>query len=103
MANMWVSARTRVITYSQEDSMVTIHDPTLDTDAMLADFFLKRLAGLVSHQAMVTDPAERAVLARAAFSVFLDCLDLGLAAEARAIVEPARCAAALFQPVTISG
>lgn len=39
---------------------------------MLADFFLGRLAALVSHQAAVTDSTERTVLARAAFSVFLD-------------------------------
>jgi hypothetical protein len=70
--------------------MITRNDPTIDTDPVLADFFLGRLAALVSHQAAVTDRSERTVLARAAFSVFLDCLDLGLADEARAIVGSVR-------------
>jgi hypothetical protein len=43
----------------------------------------------------VTDHKERTVLARAAFSVYLDCLDLGLSADARAIMESARSAAAV--------
>jgi hypothetical protein len=58
----------------------------LETDPGLPDFFLARLASLVARQAAAVRSSERMALGAAAFSVFLDCLDLGLGEEARAIV-----------------
>ena len=55
-------------------------DPS-DGDA-LAYFFLRRLATLVERQDRATTPGTRAALAHAAFSTYLDCVDLGLAEEA---------------------
>ncbi len=54
----------------------------------LAAFFLDRLAVLVARQHALGTRPEGALLARATFSVFLDCLALGRDAEARAIVTP---------------
>lgn len=59
-------------------------------DPDLSGFFLARLTQLIARQAAAVSPAERAVLGLAAFSTFLDCLDLGLAEEAYAIVEQVR-------------
>jgi hypothetical protein len=58
----------------------------LASDPGLAAFFLARLAALVERQRAAADPAERQARGEASFSVYLDCLDLGLAAEARALV-----------------
>lgn len=58
----------------------------LETDHDLHRFFLGRLVSLASRQASSTDAKERAALGVATFSVFLDCLDLGLGAEAHAII-----------------
>jgi len=52
----------------------------------LPEFFLGRLAALLARQAAAASPAERTALARAAFSVYLDCLDLGLEREARRLI-----------------
>ncbi len=52
----------------------------------LAAFFLDRLAVLVARQQALSTRPEGALLARAAFSVFLDCLALGRDAEVRALV-----------------
>ncbi|HET8625812.1 MAG TPA: hypothetical protein VFL91_00220 [Thermomicrobiales bacterium] len=59
----------------------------------LAAFFLGRLAALLARQAAAS-PAERAALARAAFSVYLDCRDLGLEREARRLLARPRAASA---------
>jgi len=59
---------------------------TLESDPELPAFFLHRLASLVARQAAAVNPAERAALGAATFSVFLDCLDLGLEEQAQAIV-----------------
>ena len=56
----------------------------LDPD--LAAFFLGRLEVLVVQQITAPTLHERTALAQVAFAVFLDCLDLGLAEEARAIL-----------------
>ena len=64
-------------------------DLLLKTDAELPSFFLGRLASLVARRAAAVNPKVRATLAQAAFSTYLDCLDLGLEAEAQAILERA--------------
>ena len=65
-------------------------DLALETDTGLHEFFLDRLTSLATRQATTTDPKERAALGVATFSVFLDCLDLGLGDEARAIIGQCR-------------
>jgi hypothetical protein len=52
----------------------------------LARFFLRRLTGLVVRQDAAATARERRALARAAFSTYLDCADLGLATAARRIL-----------------
>jgi hypothetical protein len=61
-------------------------DLALTTAPGLPEFFLGRLASLVARQAAAASPAERTALAWAAFSVYLDCLDLGLDREARQLI-----------------
>ena len=60
------------------------YQPAVDVD--LETFFLERLADLAARQALATTRKERVALARAAFSIFLDCLDLGLGPEAHVIL-----------------
>ena len=55
-------------------------------DETLAFFFLRRLAALVARQDRATTPSTRAALAHAAFSTYLDCVDLGLENEARQVL-----------------
>jgi hypothetical protein len=74
-------------------SAMELTDLALSADPGLPEFFLGQLASLVARQAATKSPAERLALGEAAFSVFLDCLDLGLGEEARAIVEQSRDAA----------
>jgi hypothetical protein len=64
-------------------------DLLLMTDAELPGFFLGRLTTLASRHAAAVHPKVRLILAQAAFSIYLDCLDLGLGAEAHAIIERA--------------
>jgi hypothetical protein len=61
----------------------------------LAAVFLGRLAGLLARQAAAVGPAERTALARAAFSIYLDCRDLGLEREARRLLVPPRAVSAV--------
>ena len=61
-------------------------DMALQTAPGLPEFFLERLASLLARQAAAASPAERTALARAAFSIYLDCLDLGLEREARQLI-----------------
>jgi hypothetical protein len=60
------------------------NDGPIETDGgdTLTFFFLRRLAALVARQDRATTPCTRAALAHAAFSTYLDCVDLGLAEEA---------------------
>jgi hypothetical protein len=58
----------------------------VESDPGLPAFFLGRLAAMVDRQLAAVAPAERKTLGEAIFSVYLDCLDLGLEAEARIIV-----------------
>ena len=67
-------------------SIVPLRDLALAADPGLPEFYLGRLAALAARQAAGVSPAERQALGLAAFAVFLDCLDLGLGAEAQAIV-----------------
>lgn len=67
-------------------SATLLTELALQSDAGLPAFFLGRLDALVARQAAAPAPRERAALAVATFSVYLDCLDLGLGAEARAIM-----------------
>lgn len=62
----------------------------LEADPSIPDFFLGRLAAIVARQAAVTSPAERMTLSIAAFSIFLDCLNLGLGDRAVAIIRRLR-------------
>ena len=62
--------------------------------AGLDDVFLDRLRALVARQRAALTPAERAALSIATFSTFLDCLDLGRHAEARALLEELHAAGA---------
>jgi hypothetical protein len=63
-----------------------LSDLALETDPELPVFFLSRLATLVTRHVASVSPMERAMLGRAVFSVFLDCLDLGLGEQAQEIV-----------------
>jgi hypothetical protein len=67
-------------------SAMLLTDLALATDPGLHEFFLGRLASLVARQAAAASPSERMALSVAAFSIYLDCLDLGLGEEAQAIV-----------------
>jgi len=55
-------------------------------DDALARFFLERLSELTARQDAAASTPERTALAQAAFSTYLDCLDLGLGEEARRIL-----------------
>lgn len=63
-------------------------------DPDLPRFFLDRLETLVSRLETARDANSRRAYSAAAFSVYLDCLDLGLEVEAGRIVERVRRAAA---------
>ena len=67
-------------------SAMLLTDLALETDPGLPEFFLGRLASLVARQVAAVSPTERTALSMAAFSVFLDCLDLGLGEQAHEIV-----------------
>ena len=58
----------------------------LAADDALARFFLERLSELTARQDAAANTPERTALAQAAFSTYLDCLDLGLDEEARRIL-----------------
>lgn len=54
---------------------------------LLASFFLRRLSSLVVRQDRATTHQEQLALAHAAFSTYLDCVELGLEDAARRILE----------------
>jgi hypothetical protein len=60
--------------------------PTIGIDPELSAFFLGRLGALVRQQIAAPTAHKRVALAQAAFAIYLDCLDLGLADEAGAIL-----------------
>lgn len=66
--------------------MQTMIEQVLATDPGLEAFFLSRLADRVRRQVRATTAHERSTLGLATFSTFLDCLDLGLEAQARGII-----------------
>lgn len=67
-------------------SRLFLLDLALETDTDLSAFFLDRLTSAVARQVAATNPRERTALGVATFSIFLDCLDLGLGDQARAII-----------------
>ena len=71
-------------------SATLLIDMALDADRNLPSFFLGRLASLATRQAASASPKERAALSVAMFSIYLDCLDLGLGAEAQEIISGLR-------------
>lgn len=80
-------------------SATLLTELALASDAGLPDFFLGRLASLVARQMSAASPTERKVLGEAIFSIYLDCLDLGLGEQAQALVEPLRTSAAPGGPL----
>lgn len=60
--------------------------PTVIAPSGLEFAFLQRLASLVQRQDRVGDEQERTVLAHAAFSTYLDCVELGQGDEAERIL-----------------
>lgn len=71
-------------------SALLLADLALEADPDLPAFFLGQLASLVARQVASASPTEREALSAAAFAIFLDCLDLGLGNEARALIEQLR-------------
>ena len=69
-------------------------EPTIDqllaADTDLERFFLDELAASVARQVAATTPWERSARAQVSFALFLDCVDLGLGARARAILAQCR-------------
>ena len=62
----------------------------LEADPSLPDFFLGRLAALLIRQAETANPDLHRVLGVAILSTFLDCVDLGLAEQASAVIDYVR-------------
>ncbi len=60
--------------------------PTVIAPSGLQFAFLQRLASLVQRQDRVGNEQERTVLAHAAFSTYLDCVELGQGDEAERIL-----------------
>jgi hypothetical protein len=63
-----------------------LSDLALQIAPDLPEFFLGRLASLVVQRVASVSPMERRALGGAVFAVFLDCLELGLGAEAQVII-----------------
>lgn len=60
--------------------------PAVLTPSGLEFAFLQRLASLVQRQDRAGDERARTTLAHAAFSTYLDCVELGLGDEAERIL-----------------
>ncbi len=73
---------------------VTLPQQLRVADPDLAAFFLDRLEMLTFRLQTAGDQRSRTAYSIAAFSVFLDCIDLGLELEARRIVGRLRAEAA---------
>ena len=69
---------------------VTLPQHLHAADPDLACFFLDRLDALTFRLETARDQRSRTAYSAAVFSVFLDCLDLGLEPEARRILERVR-------------
>ena len=65
----------------------TLPQQLRSADLDLATFFLDRLEMLTFRLETARDPRSRSAFSNAAFSVFLDCVDLGLELEARRLLE----------------
>jgi hypothetical protein len=59
----------------------------VEADPSLPDFFLGRLMSLLILQMAAVSPTDRRALGHAVFSVFLDCMDLGLTDQAYKALE----------------
>jgi hypothetical protein len=59
----------------------------LAADPTLPDFLLGRLASLLARQIAAVSPTMRKALGQDVLEAFLDCLDLGLAVQASAIMD----------------
>mgnify|MGYP001113375275 CR=1 FL=1 len=71
-------------------SAMSLTAMALASDPGLPDFFLGQLASLVARQAASVSASERSALSLAAFSIYLDCLDLGLGREAHLLIAQLR-------------
>jgi hypothetical protein len=69
-----------------EMSAMTMVDMALATDPALPDYFLGQLASLATRQAASPSAKEQAALRVVMFSLFLDCIDLGVGTEAQRIM-----------------
>lgn len=67
-------------------SAAMMTEMALATDPTLPDFFLGHLDSLAKRQAATTNPKERVALGIELFSVFLDCVELGLQNDAQRIM-----------------
>jgi hypothetical protein len=82
-----------------EMSAMTMVDMALATDPSLPEYFLGQLASMATRQAASPSPKEQAALSVAMFSVFLDCIDLGVGTEAQQIMSQLRNQAEALEPV----
>jgi hypothetical protein len=73
-----------------EMSAMTMVDMALATDPTLPEFLLGQLASMATRQAASPSAKEQAALSVAMFSLFLDCIDLGVGAEAQRIMSQLR-------------
>lgn len=74
--------------------IVTLPQQLCAADPDLAAFFLDRLDMLAFRMESCRDIPSRTAYSHAAFSTFLDCVDLGLEDEARRIIGRLRVEAA---------
>lgn len=79
------------------DTLIPQTTRTEYSPSALEFFFLQRLASFVARQDAARSDQERVVLAQAAFSTYLDCVDLGLADEADGILARDPLARLLWQ------
>ena len=68
-------------------SAAMMTEMALATDPTLPAFFLGHLDSLAKRQATTTNPKERVALGIELFSVFLDCVELGLQNDAQQIMK----------------
>src|SRR4051794_10003498 len=73
----------------RRSAMETHALPTLalEADPTLPHFLLGRLASLLARQIAAASPTMRKALGQDVLEAFLDCVDLGLAAQASAIMD----------------
>jgi hypothetical protein len=82
-----------------EMSAMKMVDMALATDPTLPEYFLGQLASLATRQAASASAKEQAALSVAMFSLFLDCIDLGVGTEAQRIMSQLHSQADILEPV----